>query len=265
MIRSHFKKRGLFMLYLHDVWVNWFEGEENEYNVCYFHEWRKEDRIELLDQVPLLYITEELYKYIANDMYELPELMLNKIYKRAYLRKGQMKNTLEYDCIITDGRDILAFDTVGYAIPIRKSRLIPRQEHLVYDMIENMKQHSFKFDPSAYKKEYHMLSMEPKLVIGLTRRERQLKQLLMMALDQLRTSNNLDELRYWLTEWHPKKYPLIRYMNASEVWDALYEGVKDGWSAAHEELGEKLIKGHPFLEKMWKLEQKHGQNKTTLK
>ena len=24
------------MLYLHDVWVNWFEGEENGYNVCHF-------------------------------------------------------------------------------------------------------------------------------------------------------------------------------------------------------------------------------------
>lgn len=34
------------MLFLHDVWVNWFEGEENGYNVCHFHEWRKEDTVE---------------------------------------------------------------------------------------------------------------------------------------------------------------------------------------------------------------------------
>ncbi|HEX6923002.1 MAG TPA: DUF3603 domain-containing protein, partial [Bacillales bacterium] len=31
------------MQYLGDVWVNWFEGEENGYNVCDFHEWRKDD------------------------------------------------------------------------------------------------------------------------------------------------------------------------------------------------------------------------------
>jgi len=253
------------MLYLHDVWVNWFEGEENAYNVCYFHEWRKEDRIELLDQVPLLYITEDLYNYIANDIQDLPEQMLGKIYKRAYLRKGQMKNPLDYTCVISDGYDIIVIDTVGYEIPIRKSRLIPRQEQLVYDMIENMKQQSFKFDGLTYKKEYHMLSMEPDHVIGLTRRERQLKQLLMMALDQLRTTNNLEELRYWLTEWNPKKYPLIRYMDESKVWDALYEGVKYGWSPTHEELGEKLIKGQPFFEKMWELEQKQDQNTTKLK
>ena len=49
------------MMYLHDVWVNWFEGEENGYNVCYFHEWRKDDSVELLDQVPLLKIDPVLY------------------------------------------------------------------------------------------------------------------------------------------------------------------------------------------------------------
>lgn len=37
------------MLYFYDVWVNWFEGEENGYNVCYFYEWRKDDCVELFD------------------------------------------------------------------------------------------------------------------------------------------------------------------------------------------------------------------------
>lgn len=242
------------MLYLHDVWVNWFEGEENGYSVCYFHEWRKEDKIELLDQVPLLYITKELYSYIENDMHDLPKPLMDMIYKRAYIRKGHERSVLDYACVVTDGNDIVAFDTIGYQIPIRKSRLIPRQEQLVYDMIENTKPQNFDFDAASYKKEYHMLSMPHHLVFGLTRRERQLKQLLMMALDQLRTTNNIEELRYWLTEWDPKNYPFIRYMDEEKVWTALYEGVKHGWSEAHEDLCEKLIKGQPFLEKLWEME-----------
>ncbi|WP_373895688.1 YjbA family protein [Virgibacillus natechei] len=248
------------MLYLHDVWVNWFEGEENGYSVCYFHEWRKDDKIELLDQVPLLYITDDLYNYIENDMNELPIAMLDTIYKRAYSRKGQERSVLEYACVVTDGNEILALDTIGYQIPIRKSRLIPRQEQLVYDMIESKKPQSFKFDGTSYEKEYHMLSMPPELVFGLTRRERQLKQLLMMGLDQLRTTNNLKELRYWLTEWDPKNYPFIRFMNEDKVWEALYNGVKQGWSTSHEELCAKLIKGQPFLEKMFEAENNQEQN-----
>lgn len=248
------------MLYLHDVWVNWFEGAENSYNVCYFHEWRKTDQIELLDQVPLLYITDELYEYIENDLQDLPSLLLKKIHDCAYIRKGQKRMPLEYASVVTNGKEIVAFDTVGYEIPIRKSRLIPRQEQIVYDMIKHEKQLDFKIPLENYRKTYHLLSIAPDQMFGLTRRERQLKQVLMMALDQLRMTKHIEELRYWLTEWQPKKYPLIRYMNETEVWEALYQGLKNGWSKKHEEFGSKLIKGHPVLEKMWSLEQEHAES-----
>lgn len=253
------------MLYLHDVWVNWFEGEENGYSVCYFHEWRKDDGIELLDQVPLLYITEDLFDHIENDMHDLPEDMVDKIYKRSYMRKGQERYSLDFAAVVTDGTDIIAFDTIGYQIPVRKSRLIPRQEQLVFDMIKTNKPKSFNFDETNVTKAYHMLSMEPKLIHGLTRRERQLKQLLMIALDQLKSVDNLEELRYWLTEWDPKQYPYIRYMDKESVWEALYEGVKFGWSQSHEDLCFKMIKGQPFLEKMWEAEYAPKQNTTKLK
>lgn len=250
------------MLYLHDVWVNWFDGEENGYSVCYFHEWRREDGIELLDQVPLLHVSEVLYDYIENDMHDIPTGLLDMIHKRAYSRKGQERNVLEYACVMTDGNDIIAIDTIGYSIPIRKSRLIPRQEQLVFDMIKTTKPETFEFDEELVEKEYHMLSMPPELIHGLTRRERQLKQLLMITLDQLRTANNPEELRYWLTEWDPKQYPYIKYMDEGSVWEALYDGLKQGWSTAHEELCGKMIKGQPFLEKMWEVEQDSNKNKS---
>lgn len=250
------------MLYLHDVWVNWFEGEENGYSVCPFHEWRKEDGIELLDQVPLLYISEELFNYIENDMSELPKSLLDMICRRAYVRKGHERTVLDFACVATDGNDIITFDTIGYQVPIRKSRLIPRQEQLVFDMIKTTKPESFAFDENVSEKEYHMLSMSPELIHGLTRRERQLKQVLMIALDQLRTANNPEELRYWLTEWDPKQYPFLRYMDKEKVWETLYEGVKFGWSNSQEELCAKMIKGQPFLERMWELEQPPEKNKT---
>uniref|UniRef100_UPI0020796AEF DUF3603 family protein n=1 Tax=Clostridium sp. ZBS13 TaxID=2949971 RepID=UPI0020796AEF len=68
------------MLYLHDVWVNWFEGEENGYNVCHFYEWRKDDTIELLDQVPLLKVDATLYHDIENELFELPQKMLDAVH-----------------------------------------------------------------------------------------------------------------------------------------------------------------------------------------
>ncbi|MFC0524781.1 YjbA family protein [Pontibacillus salicampi] len=249
------------MLYLHDVWVNWFEGEENGYNVCSFHEWRKEDGIELLDQVPLLYVQASLYHYIENDLQDLPKSLLDAVYKRAYLRKNQERISLEYAFIVTDGTSILAVDTMGYTLPVRKSRLIPRQERLVYDMVEQHSPESYDFHEDEGDKEYHILSPHPVTMIGLTRKERQLKQLLMMTLDQLKTVQNLSEVRYWLTEWDPGYYGSINQLDFHQAWQQLYNGVTDGWTKEHEELCRKLVKGQPFFEKLWELEQNNEVNK----
>src|SRR6478672_9886204 len=145
------------MLYLHDVWVNWFEGEENGYNVCHFHEWRKDDGVELLDQVPLIKVKPILFSYIENDLSELPQKLLDDIFQKAYLRKNHERVQLEYCFVVTDGVGIMAIDTIGYTIPIRKSRLIPRQEQLVYEMIENHDAVDYTFHENLMTKDFHIL------------------------------------------------------------------------------------------------------------
>jgi hypothetical protein len=242
------------MLYLHDVWVNWFEGEENGYNVCHFHEWRKDDVVELLDQVPLIKVNPLLYNYIENDLSELPQQLLDDIFQKAYLRKNHERVQLEYCFVVTDGVGILAVDTIGYNIPIRKSRLIPRQEQLVYEMIENHEAAEYPFREEKGVRDFHILSPEPSLMQGLTRKERQLKQLLFMALDQLHSSKNEAEVRYWYTEWCPERYAAIQELAFEEAWGHLFEETKFGWSKKHEYFCENLIKGQPFFEKLWEME-----------
>ncbi|GIN74087.1 UPF0736 protein [Bacillus sp. J14TS2] len=243
------------MLYLHDVWVNWFEGEESGYNVCHFHEWRRgEDVIELLDQVPLLLIDTALFHYIENNMAELPQQLMNDIYKKAYLRKNHERVQLENCFVVTDRKGIIAVDTLGYNIPLRKSRLIPRQEQLVYEMTEQSKKTHYKWKETDRKKEHHILAPAPTLMFGLTRKERQLKHLMFMALDQLYASKNTSEIRYWYTEWAPHRYQDIQTMPFEEVWECLYEETKVGWSSKHLKLCENMIKGQPFFEKLWEME-----------
>ncbi|WML46482.1 YjbA family protein [Neobacillus sp. PS3-40] len=244
------------MLYLHDVWVNWFEGEENGYNVCHFHEWRKDDGVELLDQVPLLKIDPLLFNYIENDLTDLPQQLLDDIYQKAFLRKNHERVQLDYCFAVSDGVGIMVVDTIGYNIPIRKSRLIPRQEQLVYEMLENEEVKKYHFSSNQANKEYHILSPSPELMNGLTRKERQLKQLLFMALDQLNSSTNEAEIRYWCTEWCPERYSIIQELAADEAWCQLFDQIKYAWSKKHEHFCENLIKGQPFFEKLWELE--HG-------
>ncbi|WP_130858741.1 DUF3603 family protein [Gracilibacillus phocaeensis] len=242
------------MLYLHDVWVNWFEGEENGYNVCDFHEWRKSDGIEILDQAPILLIDDQTYDYIENDLQDIPEAILDQIYQQAYVRKNQKRQPLDYACIITNGFSIMAFDTMGYHIPIRKSRLIPRQERLVLELLQGRTAETYPL-PSHTKKEYHILSLSPQYMNGLTRKERQLKQLLMIALDQLEVNQKIEEIRYWMTEWQPEKYHQIKNMTFEQAWYTLYQELIQGWSKKHEEFCRLISKGQAFYEDIWEREQ----------
>jgi hypothetical protein len=243
------------MLYLRDVWVNWFEGEENGYNVCEFHEWRKDDFIELLDQVPIVKTETILLDYIENDLNEIPEALLEEIHNKSYIRKNNQREQLEYCFILTDGNKCIVIDTMGYRIPIRKSRMIPRQEKLVYEMAEEIEISKYNYvKRNLDLKEYHILSPEPIFMNGLTRRERQLKQLLFMVLDQLYSTKNVAEVRYWYTEWLPERYREIQVMSFDETWESLFNEIKHGWSQKHLSICERLVKGSPYFEKIWELE-----------
>lgn len=249
------------MKYLYDVWVNWFEGEEEGYNVCEYHEWRSNDRIDILEQVPYIYITENFYHYIENSLHELPDCFLEDIYKRTYTRKGASRKVLEYACIITDGRKVMAINTLGYHIPLQKSRLIPRQERQILE-------HCEKEEPVYYSVPFvsednigSLLKMKESHVIGLTRRERQLKKVLIIALDQLKATDNRNELLYWLSEWDDNLVQTVPSdMTLNEIWQLIYEAVIEGWSEKHEHLCAEIIKGNVFLEKFWEIENNHKHN-----
>lgn len=85
-------------------------------------------------------------------------------------------------------------------------------------------------------------------MIGLTRKEREQKKLLFMALDKLFRSESTAEVRYWYTEWNPGKYKEIQKMNFYQAWRNLFLEVQKGWGKKHIHLCEKLIKGEEYFE-----------------
>lgn len=242
------------MQYLGDVWVNWFEGEENGYNVCDFHEWRKDDPIELLDQVPILKIESQLFSLVENDLRDLPGGLMEDVHNKSYIRKNNQRKAIEYCFIATDGERIIAVDTMGYRIPVRKSRLIPRQEQAVFERMKNEQPTHYDFEDDFQDKAFHILSPDPRWMRGLTRRERKLKQLLLMALDHLHATGSTAEVRYWYTEWVPKKYFEIQMMDFRTAWQQLYDEVKKGWSRRHYDMCERMVKGQPYFENIWEME-----------
>ncbi|MBU5595217.1 YjbA family protein [Amphibacillus sp. MSJ-3] len=235
------------MIVINDVWVNWFEGEEKGYNVCPFFEWRKQDKIQLIDKIPILYVEKRMYQYIENDLDDLPGKLLNMIQNRTII-KGEV---IKYAAIVTDGEGILAFDTMGYHLPLKKSRLIPRHERRILQVIRNQPQVSFPLKRKVPVKTDHPFSLGAEAMVGLIRRERELKWLTMLVLDQLKEGKNCDEIHYWLTEWEPDQYHEIRQLSFQEAWQRLYRHIYKGWSKKHEDFCQEIVKGHLLFEQLW--------------
>lgn len=73
-------------------------------------------------------------------------------------------------------------------------------------------------------------------MIGLTRRERNLKQILLQSIERVGDNKDLDELKYWLTELTPNSYEDVKKMNYKSTWNSLMNEVKNGWSEEHERI-----------------------------
>lgn len=240
------------MLFLHDVWVNWFVGEEWGYNVYDFHEWHKDDQVEILDRIPLLKVSSALFHYIENSLSELPQSLLDAVYKKTYIEKDFRQIQLDYCFVVTDGSGILAVDTMGYKIPIRKSRLIPRQEQYVFHLVEDVPFDNYEFDNRVNKPKFSIYSPTPDCFVGLTRREKEYKKLMFIALGELKERGNLSELRYWYTEINPKNYNKTLHMAFDDLWDDLLELVKYKWDKNTEEVFKSMIRGKEHFEHMLK-------------
>ncbi|QKS71774.1 DUF3603 family protein [Paenalkalicoccus suaedae] len=235
------------MQHMRDVWVNWCEGEEKSYNICEFFEWKKSDRMEMIDQLAVVKVSEPLLVAIECSLIELPQQLLQTVYRQSYNRVRQERHVMDYGFIATNGERGIAVDTIGYETPIRKSRLIPRQEEQVCALVKHKAQESFGFKGEL--EDVNSTVMDK--MIGLTRREKQRKQLAMMVLDQLFEEAELWEMRYWYTEFCPSKYDAIQLMSHDQAWTGLYNEMKAGWSKQHEEWTASIIKGQPFFEKLW--------------
>ncbi len=123
----------------------------------------KDDCVELLDQAPLLKVNPLLFHYIENDSFRATSTTTTRCLSES-IHSEKIMNARRLNIVLSLQMEtnILAIDTMGYHIPIRKSRLIPRQEQLVYEMIADQEEPEYKFsEDELNKKEHHILSPSP--------------------------------------------------------------------------------------------------------
>ncbi|WP_025909300.1 DUF3603 family protein [Priestia flexa] len=232
------------MNYESDVWVKWESGKVNGNDVSEFHEWQKEDKVELIKQIPLIRVTTEFMDYVEYGLNRLPEDLLVSTENEAEVNNGKkIKNAF----IISNGERILAVHTNNTKIPIYKSRLIPRQELQFLHTINEMAVTEYAFTPK--KNVYGYLNLEPRALYGLFRKERNLKQVLYMALNDLKITDNKDvnKLRYLYGEWNYEGLNGVKDYTYEEIIDRLGEEMLMGWTDKHKRVTEFLVQDDVLL------------------
>lgn len=222
------------MFQMNEVWVNWAEGAEHAYNVYYPFEWKEDDRLERLLFVPALHVTPLFFDYVENGLHELPDALF-----------VDLEDERNPHCfILSDGVRSLVIDTLGYSVPIRKSRMRFEEEETLLRFIPYEPIRDYVFYPPPENDT--LFTLLPIHMLGLTREEREKKQLLLEALYALKQDKKAKILYYYI-EFDHTQYKKSKNLKKAELYQEFVRAVKTGWTERHEELLALFLKENEEL------------------
>lgn len=228
------------MIQMEEVVVNWVEGAEYAYQVFEHFEWKNDDELELMYLVPVLRVTKDFFDYLQNGLNELPEAL--------FLDLQNERNP--YGFIASDGNRVLAVDTLGYDIPMRKSRIEYEEEqrilrYLPYEVVR-------EYPMKTVTNERTIFSLTDETMIGLTRAEREKKQLLMEAVYGLKEESTAKILYYYI-EFNPNRYETAKTLKKEPLYHYFIQEIKEGWDEKHDHLLHIFLKQNEELQMLYEI------------
>ena len=211
------------MLEIGELWVNWTEGAEYGYQVYQPFEWKEEDPLERILRVPAFNVSAQFFDYLENGFNELPEAL--------FLDIQNERNP--YCFVASDGFRTLVVDTLGYQTPMRKSRMGLEQERLILRYLRHEEVKNYPMAPSEPSN--GLFALLPEHMIGLTRAEREKKQLLIDALYALKKGKKAEILYYYI-EFNPTCYKEVKTLKKDALFTRFISETKTGWTENHEHL-----------------------------
>lgn len=231
------------MKLLHDIWVSWTRSAANFHSIPEFHEWKRDDKITLLDNIPAIKVNPNTFDGIENSLQNLPKSLLDSAKGRAVQRIDSERIKIDTAFLITDGQNTLAVHTEGTNKPILKSRLIPRQERLLIDYCDNQ-------EPVQYNEQNTQTPFYyDREMIGLTRKERELKAVLKDCLNDLEIENNTSKIKYFHKELFGST---PKHSNGANDLENIKANLAKGWTSEHVALLTLLSKTDKHIEDLVK-------------
>lgn len=228
------------MKMIYDIWVNWCENAKNSQEIYSFPEWKTEDQLKLIKTIPIFKVTNDFFHYVENSLTPLPIKLLKKVEYKCLIRKENFIIGVKHCFLISNGNEVLAIDTFGENYPKMKSKLTYRQEEVILKLIENLETTNFDFE-----KEDNNLFIEKEL-IGLTRKEKEKRTILITKIKEILNGNNENKILYYYSEWNNNNLILFKNLEKEKRKKIFLNELSKKWTKKHEELLTIIYKGENY-------------------
>ena len=203
------------MNYIYDVVLCF-----NKYNLnINFYEWNNNDNFTYIEKIPIYRITDIGMNEISNHLIKIDKKLLSNIHNKTYSKNG----IINYSLLVTDMNRVVGLKFSNDGLLIEKSDLLIDEEDVVIEEASLLDLDIFEFDKlDSYSDE-----------MFLTRKEKYIKNSLILELNYLYNNKKYDEINYLYYEVfnetksiHNKYLDLVNLIGSNKCIDELFEVVK---------------------------------------
>lgn len=177
------------MNYYYDIILNW--SEEEAYN---FYEWLDTDYLELVKKIPFIKVKHKSFLDIALNKVKVSSEVLNSIKDKTLVSGKNIVNKIDYACLITDNKNIIAIEFNKEGISTNRSKLLIEDEINALEVAFALKEVELDYEvieKISFKKEL--------------RQEADAKHIISLEINNLYQNKELSKLRYLYYEYKKEK------------------------------------------------------------
>ena len=173
------------MNYYYDLILNW--SEDKAYN---FYEWNDNDALELIKKIPIFKIKHKIFTDLVQNKIKIDEDTTLLIKDKTILNNNSLIQKIEYACLFTDGKSVIAKEFNNKGEEISESYLLVEDELNILEVNYNLKDYNLNYTILSPKKSHPLL-----------RQEALAKDLIKIEINSLYQAQNQEKLRYLYYEY----------------------------------------------------------------
>lgn len=209
------------MNFIYDILLNFSDQTLYE-----FYEWYQDDAVEHVRKIPFFKVTDSVFKQLKKDEVIIDKDFLDIIYQQTEIIDGRIISKLDYACLFTNLKEVLAVTFNNKGQSIMKSNLLLDEVSDVIEKGEFLKLIKLKLKIINFKNKDRFLTRREKEVISFLNRE----------LKNIYQAKMIDKLKYLYFECFNQYSDNLEY-----IYQQLKSFINQEWSNKLEELY-KLVK-----------------------